>query len=59
MKRADRSGAHLALLLGAEELARGMNAVKDLRDGAPQHDVPHDAIVSELRAIIAARGTGS
>jgi histidyl-tRNA synthetase len=59
MKRADRSGARVALLLGDEELARSTIAVKDLRNGAPQHDVAHDAIVTVLRAILAARSTGS
>jgi histidyl-tRNA synthetase len=59
MKRADRSGARVALLLGDDELARGVLACKDLRAGAEQRDVVHDAIVAELRAIMASRETGS
>ena len=31
MKRADRSGAHFALILGDDELARGVVAIKELR----------------------------
>ena len=33
MKRADRSGAPIALILGDDELARGVVAIKDLRGG--------------------------
>jgi histidyl-tRNA synthetase len=33
MKRADRSGARVALLVGDDELARGTVAIKDLRGG--------------------------
>ncbi len=39
LKRADRSGARLALLVGETERARGVVAVKDLRQDAPQTDV--------------------
>jgi histidyl-tRNA synthetase len=35
-KRADRSGARYALVLGEDELARGQIAVKDLRGQAEQ-----------------------
>jgi len=31
MKKADKSGAHLALLLGEDEIANGTVTVKDLR----------------------------
>ena len=36
LKRADRSGAHVALLLGEEEARGGRIAVKDLRSGGSQ-----------------------
>jgi len=36
LKRADRSGARLALLLGDDERARGVVALKDLRRESPQ-----------------------
>ncbi len=35
-KRADASGAHFALVFGADELAQGMVAIKPLRGGAAQ-----------------------
>ena len=37
MKRADRSGAHFALILGDDELARGVVAIKELRGEGAQH----------------------
>jgi histidyl-tRNA synthetase len=40
-RRADASGARLALIFGADELARGEVALKDLRDAqAPQRNLP-------------------
>jgi histidyl-tRNA synthetase len=39
LKRADRSGARFALLLGPDEAARGEVSVKDLRRGAEQASV--------------------
>lgn len=44
MKRADRSGARLALVLGEEEAAAGEVGVKDLRDGGGQRNVPEDQL---------------
>jgi histidyl-tRNA synthetase len=49
-RRADRSGARLALILGDAELDRGVAAVKTLRGEAGQIDCP----LSELPARIAA-----
>jgi histidyl-tRNA synthetase len=37
-KRADKSGAHFALVLGEDELARGVVAIKDLRAGRAQDE---------------------
>jgi histidyl-tRNA synthetase len=49
-KRADRSGATIAIVLGDEELARGVAAVKPLRDGGgAQQDCP----LPELAARVA------
>jgi histidyl-tRNA synthetase len=48
MKRADRSGAQLALILGDDELARGVIAVKELRGDGAQHEVPLDAVAVAL-----------
>ena len=36
LKRADKSGARWALILGDDELAAGQITVKDLRDGSQQ-----------------------
>jgi histidyl-tRNA synthetase len=55
MKRADQSGARIALLLGDDELARGVVAVKDLRGGAEQRDVANENLAGELRAIMQPR----
>jgi histidyl-tRNA synthetase len=48
-RRADRSGAQLALILGDEELDRGVAAVKPLRREGGQSDCP----LAELPARIA------
>lgn len=63
-RRADRSGAPLALVLGEDELARGVVQVKPLREGAPpQGEAPiaaAAAAVSEWLARLAGpRGEGS
>jgi len=49
MKRADRSGAHFALILGDDELARGVVAIKELRGEGAQHEVPLAGVAAELR----------
>jgi len=41
-KRADKSGAHYALVLGEDEVARGVVAIKDLRGGQPQEECAFD-----------------
>jgi len=43
-KRADRSGAELALVLGEDEIQRGEAAIKHLRDDSGQQRVPLDEI---------------
>ena len=53
LKRADRSGARVALILGDDELARGVATLKPLRETTEQHQVPLD----ELPAALAAAGT--
>ena len=47
MRDADRQGARYALILGENELAAGIVAVKNLGDGV-QENVPEDRIVSFL-----------
>lgn len=48
-KRADRSGASVALVLGEDELARQVAAVKFLRDGREQQEVPFGTLDAFLR----------
>jgi len=53
MKRADGSGAEIAVILGDDELAAGEASVKTLRsqaDGSPggQRRVPLDALADNL-----------
>ena len=48
MKKADRSGAAYALILGEEELAAQTVTVKDLRGDTPQQQVPHQELVTFL-----------
>ena len=52
MKRADRSGAHFALILGDDELARGVVAIKELRGEGAQHEVPLDGVAAELGRLL-------
>jgi histidyl-tRNA synthetase len=56
-RRADASGAELALILGEEELAAGTVGVKPLRGEGEQRTLAVDALIEELRARFgAARG---
>jgi histidyl-tRNA synthetase len=56
-RRADASGAELALILGEEELAAGTVGVKPLRGDGEQRTLAVDALIEELRARFgAARG---
>ena len=48
-KRADRSGAPLALVLGEDELQNRQATVKHLREQKPQQTIDHDALAGWLR----------
>jgi len=51
-KRADGSGAHYALIFGADEIAQGKVAVKALRDGSGAQELqPLDAPESWAAAL--------
>jgi histidyl-tRNA synthetase len=50
-KRADRSGARIALVLGEDELARGEIGIKHLRDELPQETVALDRLAGRLAEI--------
>ena len=52
MRRADRSGARLALILGDEELAGGYVTIKPLRGEAPQQNVQRDALANHLAGML-------
>jgi len=54
LKRADRSGARYAVVLGEEELRRGVVGLKPLREEATQLEVA----VAELATELARRGVG-
>jgi histidyl-tRNA synthetase len=53
-KRADRSGARIALVLGEDELARGVVALKPLRGTGAQEDCPFDGLAARLAQLCAA-----
>ena len=48
LRRADRSGARLALILGEDELANQQLSVKPLRDDRPQTRCNLESVVAEL-----------
>jgi histidyl-tRNA synthetase len=47
-RRADKSGAQLALVLGEDELARGVAALKPLRGGGEQRECPLEQLAAEV-----------
>jgi histidyl-tRNA synthetase len=52
LKRADRSGAELALIIGDDEAARGTAAVKWLRTESAQQEWPFDELPRRLAAAL-------
>lgn len=54
LKKADRSGARYALIMGEAELARGEVAVKPLREAGEQHSVAWDALAGTLERLLKA-----
>ena len=48
MKKADASGAQLALIIGPDELARNEAQLKDLRGGEEQRAVPLDGLLGTV-----------
>ena len=57
-RRADRSGATLALIVGDDELARGVVAVKPLRHEAGQSECSIEALAAGVEAALAAAQGG-
>jgi histidyl-tRNA synthetase len=54
LKRADQSGAKLALILGDEECAAGTIAIKPLRSEEPQQSCEQGELVDRVRQLLAA-----
>lgn len=57
LKKADKSGARLALLLGEDELARGSVTLKFLREEREQQSLPRDALTDSLVGLLAEQDT--
>jgi len=57
-KRADRSGAGLAVVLGDEEVAGGQAGIKPLRGAGEQQTVPQSALAERLATLVNAPGQG-
>ncbi len=51
-RRADRSGARLAVVLGESEVERGVVAIKDLRGEAQQIECPMAEVSTRLEAVL-------
>jgi histidyl-tRNA synthetase len=51
-KRADKSGARFAIVLGDDEVARGVAAIKDLRQETAQEDCDFEQISERLGALL-------
>jgi histidyl-tRNA synthetase len=56
-KRADRSGARYALVLGESELEAGVCQIKDLRGETPQETVPRDRLAQRIRQLVPELGS--
>jgi histidyl-tRNA synthetase len=56
MKRADRSGARWAWLIGDDERARGVVAVKDLRGGTTQSEMALSRVPDYVKTCLTING---
>jgi histidyl-tRNA synthetase len=56
LKRADKSGAQYAILVGEDEMARGVVAVKALRQESVQEECPIDRISERLGVLLGLKG---
>ncbi len=52
MRRADKSGARAALILGEDEVARGVVQLKGLTEQGRQVEVPREAVAQGIRALL-------
>ncbi len=53
MKKADKSGARYAVILGENEIANGTVGLKPLRTDEPQREIPRAALAAELAQALA------
>lgn len=53
MRSADRLGAHFVCLIGDDELAQGVAAVKDMRGAMEQQCIPLEQVASTLTRLLA------
>ena len=53
MKRADRSGATVAVIVGPDERAEGSATVRDMRSGGGQRQVPESEVVAAVTELLA------
>ena len=51
-KKADKSGAQYALVLGDDELERGVVSLKPLRDKQEQKELPLATLSDSIRALL-------
>jgi histidyl-tRNA synthetase len=51
-RRADKSGAQLALILGDSEVERGVVAIKSLRTEGEQRDIPGGELTARLGELL-------
>jgi len=58
-KRADRSGAPWAAVIGGSEAADGMALLKDLRGETPERRIPPQQLVAELLGVARGRSRGA
>jgi len=58
-KRADRSGAPWAAVIGDSEAADGVVVLKDLRGETPERRIPQQQLVSELLGVAGGRSRGA
>ena len=52
IKKADKSGARLALIVGEDEVARGVVTIKPLRDQAEQQQRPLGELDSAVETLL-------
>ncbi|MGH8251361.1 MAG: histidine--tRNA ligase [Steroidobacteraceae bacterium] len=59
MKRADRSGATLAVIVGDDEAARNVAAIKPLRAGSPQQEAGLEELPQRIAALLGGGNHGN